>query len=418
MHTDNQTTLPVLNVIGLMSGTSMDAIDAACIRIQMGTNPPTLLQFNILGTHSMDLPDYIKADLDQLLTHPKVSLSQVCELDRALADCFAQVSNQLVAQLETNGFLVDLIASHGQTVYHQPPTIKQAGVTLQLGNPAMIAQQTHVDVIGDFRPRDMAVGGQGAPLVPFADVLLFQDDLLNRAVQNIGGIANVTVVPSKALTSKGKEPFAFDTGPGNMVIDGITQRLFNKPYDENGAIAQSGRFNTELLAHLMKHPFLSQPPPKSTGREAFGDTFVRDLLLDWHPKVSPEDLVATATHFTAISIVESYKHFVLPLCALDEVIVGGGGTQNSHLMRLLTNRFKELGIEVTTHQTHQIPNQYKEAIAFALLGYASKFGIANNLTSCTGASEPVVLGGFWPGKVNFSLTPPAHRPATEIVTLS
>ncbi|MCA9806443.1 MAG: anhydro-N-acetylmuramic acid kinase [Cyanobacteria bacterium HKST-UBA06] len=398
---DTANGLPALNVIGLMSGTSMDAIDAACVRVQLSTNPLGLLQFNVMGTTTVDIPDYVRHDVEQLINQPtSVNLSKLCKTDEAVARCFAKVALALATDLENSGIMVDLIASHGQTIYHEPPKNGQNGCTMQIGNPAIIAQLTQIDTVGDFRPRDMSVGGQGAPLVPFADVLLFSDDAKHRAIQNIGGIANVSVVPSR---QSGLPPMAFDTGPGNMIIDGLMKRLFAKPYDDNGQVAAKGRFDTVLLGELMQHPYLQQPPPKSTGREMFGDAFARDLLLDWQDKISDEDLITTATHFTAISIVEAYKQFILPTIPISEVVVGGGGTKNGFLMRLITNRFKEAGIEVSDHARHQIPNQYKEAVAFALLGYAQRFGVANNLATCTGASEPVVLGGCWPGRVNYVL---------------
>lgn len=398
---------PPLNVIGLMSGTSVDSIDAACVRIQLASNPLKLLQLTVLGTASAPWEPKQRHDLLALMAKPdQVSLTTLSQLDTMVAESFAMLASELTEQVLNDGFVVDCIASHGQTIFHLPPTDAGFGNSLQIGQPALIAQRLGLPVIGDFRPRDMAAGGQGAPLVPFADQLLFADPYEAKAIQNIGGIANVTVLPP---TQSDQEPFAFDTGPGNMVIDGLCQALFNVPYDDQGALAQQGRFSAELLDKLMMNPYFGQQPPKSTGRELFGkgyvDTLIQEWRKHWEPALSAHDILATATHLTAISIVESYKSYVLPRAQVTEVIVGGGGTQNPFLMRLLTNRFRECGIRVSRHQDYQVPDQYKEAIAFALLGYATHFGIPNNIPSCTGAAYPVVLGAVWSG--------PPHDNPTE-----
>ena len=390
---------PALNVIGLMSGTSVDSIDAACVRIQLASHPLKLLQLTVLGTASAAWEPKQRHDLLALMAKPEsVSLTTLSQMDTMVAESFAALASELTEQLLSEGFEVDCIASHGQTIFHMPPSDMGFGNSLQIGQPALIAQRLGIPVVGDFRPRDMAVGGQGAPLVPFADYLLFADPYEAKAIQNIGGIANVTVLPP---TQSDQVPFAFDTGPGNMVIDGLCQTLFNLPYDDQGALAQQGRFSAELLDKLMMNPYFGQQPPKSTGREQFGKAYVDALILEWRKQwestLTVHDLLATATHLTAISIVESYKSYVLPRTKVTEVIVGGGGTQNPFLMRLLTNRFRECGIRVSRHQDYQIPDQYKEAIAFALLGYATMQGIPNNIPSCTGASHPVVLGAVWPG---------------------
>jgi len=367
-----------------MSGTSVDSVDAACIRCEF----PHL---EVLGTHTHDIPDALRQTLLETLASKEVPWATVCRLNMTLGRLFGETALALMQQLQP--LKVDLIASHGQTLYHIPPEAGNLGATLQLGEPAMIAEITGVEVAADFRPGDMAAGGQGAPLVPFADGLLFQDKVIARAVQNIGGIANVTV-----LTDKGPV-MAFDTGPGNMIIDNLVQTFTGKTYDKDGEIARQGQIIEPLLTSMLNDPYFKLPPPKSTGRELFGSDYTTQLIQNWQTNHDPKDFIATATHFTADSIVNAYKEFVLPKVPVKEVIVGGGGALNTYLMELLTHRFTPLGITVKTHEDFGIPNKYKEAIAFALLGAARKLEIPSNIPLCTGASHPVILGGLWlPGQ--------------------
>jgi anhydro-N-acetylmuramic acid kinase len=306
---------------------------------------------------------------------------------------FANAALLLVKKLKSQAIDVDLISSHGQTLYHRPPEGGSNGYTLQIGDPSVIAERTEIEVVADFRPGDMAAGGHGAPLVPFADLLMFQEPERPIAIQNIGGIANVTALPpSNSLQDK---PLAFDTGPGNMIIDTLMQTLFQQPMDKNGDTARKGKVHQELLDHLMRHPYLSAPPPKSTGREMFGTGFAQQIAAEWGRKMSKEDLIHTATMFTVQSIVQGYEQFVLPQLRVREVILGGGGTLNQFMVEKLAEAFRPHFISLRTHEDFGVSSKYKEAIAFAMLGYARKMGIPNNLPSCTGANRPVSLGAIW-----------------------
>ena len=384
--------LPALTVIGLMSGTSVDSIDAACIRISV--NSGILTEFAVLQTTTSEIEPTLREQLLTTMANPEaVSLKTLCQLNTQMGAAFADAALILIDNLKAQGITVDLIASHGQTLYHWPPANGVLGSTLQIGDPATIAERSGIDVAADFRPGDMAAGGHGAPLVPFADKLLFQHETRPRAVQNIGGIANVTALP--ALNDSKNTLLAFDTGPGNMIIDALMQMLFDQLYDAGGQIAARGQVHEPLLQAMLAEPYFQQAPPKSTGRERFGKAYTQALLAQWQSQLSAEDMIATATHFTAITIAEAYQRFVLPQMPLQEMIVGGGGVFNTTLMQSLQAQLSPLGIAVKRHEDFGIDSKYKEAIAFALLGYARKMGIPANIPSCTGAKHPVVLGGLW-----------------------
>lgn len=383
---------PPLNVIGLMSGTSIDSVDAACIRVAMETEPLRLSRYKLLGTTTLDFPPALRETVLRLISDPMVRLKAICQLHSDLGYLFAQAANALIGQLAEKGISVDLIASHGQTLYHIPPHGEQPGSSLQLGQPAIIAEQTGIETVADFRPADMAAGGHGAPLVPFADLLLFQGTTVARAVQNIGGIANLTAIPPR--NQPGKSTIAFDTGPGNMVIDGIMQAVFNSPYDENGRTARRGRVHPGMINQMLSDPYFAAPPPKSTGREQFGQTYVNALIEAWQDHMPPEDLVTTATALTVETIALGYERFVLPKLPVKEVIVCGGGTMNAYLMELLSERLSRHGVALRTMEDFGVPSKYKEAIAFALLGYARKMHIPGNLPSSTGAKRPAILGAI------------------------
>jgi len=379
-----------------MSGTSVDGLDAACCRIAMAqdnnTGRLTLSTFEVLGTLSHRFDADLQTRLLALMQAPQVSLAEFGALNMALGQAFGKLARDLKDQMTAQGVTVDFVASHGQTVGHFPPEGGALGSTLQLGEPSVIAQMTGLPVVADFRPADMALGGHGAPLVPFADLLLFGHATEHRAVQNIGGIANMTVVPS---TQSGLKPLAFDSGPGNMAIDAAMRHFYNRPYDTDGAVAASGTVNGPLLQHLLADPYLVTPPPKSTGRERYGEPFVQKLLAEWSPALSAEDWVATLTRLTVDSIVQAYQQFVLSQYPLKTVIVGGGGARNLTLMAGLQAGLTPLGVSVTTHEAYGISSQYKEAAAFALLGYANRHGLASNVPECTGALHPTILGAMW-----------------------
>lgn len=381
--------------LGLMSGTSLDGVDA-CL-VELGLQNKQLLWQNVQH-HFVAYPWPLKERLLALQTQPAVALAEVSALNHKLAGFYAKVAHQTLERFNVLPAKVAGVACHGQTVHHQPPKTLATGSvshghTLQLGDLAVLAELTGLQTVGNFRPGDMALGGQGAPLVPFADWLLSQPLLMQAkaaiAVQNLGGIGNVSVVLS------GQKPvLAFDTGPANMLMDTAMRALFAKAYDENGAVASVGQVHAGLLAQLNQHPFLALKPPKSTGREAFGEGYLLPLLHQYQA-VPKEDVMATLTYFTAQTIAQAYQQFVLPQTALSTAVVGGGGVKNATLLKHLAVLLDKAqpGLTLQTHeQAFNLPSQAKEAFAFALLGWARSLNLPNTLPSCTGASGPTTAG--------------------------
>lgn len=381
-----------LTLIGLMSGTSVDAIDACCVKIWQPQSDGQL-SYDILGTHTHAMPNHIRQRLLNCMGNQPVALKELSSLDSVMGILFAEAVYGLLNSTKLDRNDITAIASHGQTVFHNPPRGQGVvGSTLQIGNASVIAEHIGIPVINDFRSRDMAVGGHGAPLVCFADQVLFQDDTLGRCIQNIGGIANVTVLPpSKAPDTA--DIFAFDTGPGNMMIDGAMQALFNQPYDDGGQIAASGHLDQSMLTCLLDNPYFNEAPPKSTGRELFGSTYLEQVLAQFS-NTPKENILATLTYFTARTIADAYQQFVFPKAAIQEVILGGGGVHNLTLRQFLADALsaQDKAITLKTHQDFGIPDQYKEALAFAMLGWARLTGTPGNIPTCTGATRPVVLG--------------------------
>lgn len=389
--------LAPLRVMGLMSGTSLDGVDACLATVAL---TDTGIAVSDLVLYSIEMPWHLKEQLLALQNGEPVTLDTLTLLNKRLGHLFADTALEALAQADEAAESLFCIASHGQTVFHSPPRGPYEGATLQIGEPAIIAQRTGVPVVADFRPRDMAAGGQGAPLVPFADVLLFQNDHRACCVQNIGGIGNVTVLPT---LGSGVEPFAFDTGPGNMLIDSAVSLLFGRPFDPFGGIASAGTVHPEMLDLLMSHPYLAKSPPKSTGREVFGQDYLRPILAQYQ-HLPKEDVLATLTETTAATIVQAYERFVLPKVAITEVIISGGGVNNRTLIKALRRRLDELATRLNLQQTivgnttehYDIPSQAKEALAFALMGWAAKLGLPNHIPTCTGAQELTILGKLLP----------------------
>jgi anhydro-N-acetylmuramic acid kinase len=381
-------------VIGLMSGTSADGIDVALARIS-GSGDDIAASIAAFETYAYTEPER-RAILSVFA--PDTPLVDVCRMNFALGRMFADAVLKLVASRDLKLDQIDLIASHGQTICHLPPGAPHAdsdsGSTLQIGEPSVIAEVTGVTVVADFRPRDMAAGGQGAPLVPYADYVLFRSPNRTRAVQNIGGIANVTVLPA---SGKVDDVIAFDTGPGNMIIDALVVAFSQgeMTFDRDGELSALGRVDDDLLRWLMSHDFVRRQPPKSTGREEFGAPFVSELLARAESTgVSAEDLLTTATAFTAESIAQAYRNFVPPEYVVDEVILGGGGSYNATLRRMLQERLPET--QVFLHEDFGIRGDAKEALAFAILGNETMLGRPANLPRVTGARRAVVLGKIVP----------------------
>jgi anhydro-N-acetylmuramic acid kinase len=371
-----------------MSGTSLDGVDAALIEITGGI-PFTRLR--VLGFHTRAYTPAERARIADLL-RVDVPLTTLAPANVWLGALFADAALQVIAQAGCTPADIDAIASHGQTIWHIPPVAGAMGATLQLGEPCVIAEQTGVLTVADFRPRDMAAGGQGAPLVPFADYLLFRDDTRSIAVQNIGGIGNVTWLPRGGAVA---DILAFDTGPGNMVIDAVVSHFGRGAYDRDGAMAAAGTPDAALLRALLTLPYFQQPPPKSTGRELFGAAYAQEFLRRARERhLTPEDTVATATALTVENIAAAYQRF-LP-APVDEVILGGGGSYNTTLRAMLAARLP--GVTILTHEDRGMSGEAKEAVAFALLGHATLCGVPANVPSATGATHAVILGKIVPGR--------------------
>jgi anhydro-N-acetylmuramic acid kinase len=378
-------------VLGLMSGTSADGIDVALARIS-GTPPK--LQAKLLGHTSVKFPAALRKEILHVAEGHLITANELSQLNVRLGELFGDAALKACARFRVARSRVDLIGSHGQTVFHQGrPAFffgRKVASTLQIGEPAVIAARTGITTVGDFRPNDIALGGQGAPLVPYADYLFYRHAKLGRVSLNLGGIANVTVIPAAAKPS---QIFAFDTGPANMVIDALVSHFTHgrQRYDKDGEMAMMGRGIPALLDELMRDPYFHQKPPKSTGREYFGDAYLKKvLILGERHRAKPADLIRAATILTALSIIDALSSFVLPKNKIHQLIVSGGGARNPVILAQLEAALPE--IEILTSSKLGIPEDAKEAFAFALLAYESFHQRAANLPSATGARGPAILG--------------------------
>lgn len=374
-------------VVGLMSGTSLDGIDAALIKIKdYGEN--TKVQLIDFINHEM--PISIKNEIKECCDIEKSNVEKICSLNFKLGYLFADAVKEVCEKADFDINKLDFIGSHGQTIYHIPKADnKSVKSTLQIGEPAVIAYETGTMVVSDFRTMDMAAGGIGAPLVPYTEYILYRSEK-NRALQNIGGIGNVTVLPGNC---KAEDVYAFDTGPGNMIIDELVKRLKGQSYDKNGYIASQGCINKNMLEYLMMNSYFEMSPPKTTGREMFGSQFVDKLLERWG-SLNAEDIIATATMFTAKSISDSYKKFIFSKCKIDEVILSGGGSFNLTLIKMISEQLGEC--RVLTQEDLGYSSDAKEAIAFAVLANETLNHRYSNLIGATGAKNRVILGNITP----------------------
>ena len=390
-----------LRVVGLMSGTSADGVDAAIVDI-------TPARARLLAFETFRYPAAMRRAV-LALSAGEGDVADVCHLNFALGEVFGMAAIKLADRSGIALKSIDLVGSHGQTICHLPadkatsrwqaglPAGRRAGgrrirSTLQIAEPSVIAERTGITTVADFRPRDMAAGGQGAPLVPYADYVLFAHKRLTRAIQNIGGIANVTYLPAGGELA---EVIAFDTGPGNMIIDRVTELVTDgrQRFDRNGRMAAKGKVNETLLAELMRHPFCRRRPPKTTGREDFGQAFADDFFRRARKlRIDPPSIVATATAFTAESIARAYDR-LLP-GAVDEVILCGGGARNPVLTEMLRRRLPDA--KLLTTDDFGISADAKEAVSFAILAAETIRGRPGNIPSATGASRPVILGKIIP----------------------
>ncbi|HEX4484809.1 MAG TPA: anhydro-N-acetylmuramic acid kinase [Terriglobales bacterium] len=373
-------------VAGVMSGTSADGINVALVRIADGAKN---LQFKLLGHTEIAYPKAVRQAVLSAMNASSISVADLARLNFVLAELYA---GAVIAAQKKFRIKAELVGCHGQTIYHQgdaaPFLGRKVAVTWQTGEGAVLAARVGAPVVSDFRPADMAVGGKGAPLVPFLDYFLYRDPKVGRIVQNIGGIGNLTAIAANATP---KQVVAFDTGPGNMVIDAVTQKLFGKPFDREGKIAAQGTPREDVIGHFLKMPFFASKPPRTAGREEFGAAFVRSFLGRCG-KTKKEDVVATATAFTARSIAESLKSFVIKKNSYRDFIVSGGGTRNATLLAMLANELKPIGLQVRSTDEFGLPSEAKEAAAFALLAYQTWHRRTSNIPSATGAKRPAILG--------------------------
>jgi anhydro-N-acetylmuramic acid kinase len=405
---------PALTVIGLMSGTSADGIDAVVVRL-----PPTPALDDARSAIHHYAP-YTAAQREAVhgLFQPRGAGADVlCRMNFLCGEWFAAAAIAAMAGAGLEPEAVDVIGSHGQTVYHCPPGASEAAMqetpcTLQIGEPAVIAERTGVTTVADFRVRDVAAGGHGAPLVSFVDVLLFQDERATRVVLNLGGIANVTIVPP---ARSGRPAIAFDTGPGNMVLDWLALRVTGgaQTCDRDGLLAAQGRPDQGLLRDLLADPYFRAPPPKTTGRERYGAAYAERLWAAGQARgLSAVDLLAMAAALTAQTVADGIRSALEPRAEQAghgraaaagplQVIAGGGGTRNPVLMGEIARRLPEA--EVLTHEAFGISSQAKEALSFAILAAAAVRGEPNAIPSCTGARRAVVLGKIVPGQNYASL---------------
>ena len=372
-------------VVGLMSGTSLDGVDAVVVRLS-GTGAGVTVE--TLAFETRAYPAELRAAMAACAEDATSSVRLVSQLSVRLAHAWADAAEAALARA---GVRADLVGSHGQTVQHVPVAEPCAGVptrsTLQIGCPAVLATRLGAPVVSDFRAADVALGGQGAPLAPYLDAALFGSPGKTRVLLNLGGVANVTVLPAGAPA--GAPPaMAFDTGPANLVTDALALRFTGRPYDADGALAASGTPDRALVQRLLSDPFFALPPPKSTGREAFGAAFVDRLVADGPS--APADLVATATWLTAASVADAVARFVRP--TPDRVIASGGGVRNPALMRMLADALAPVPLETTA--AHGLDPDAKEAVLFALLAHEWTNGVRTSLPAVTGASRATFQGSL------------------------
>lgn len=378
-------------VVGLISGTSADGIDAALVEV---SGAGLRARLRLVSGLTVPFPPADRDELFRMFDPPTATVDRLCRFSFRLGELFAEAARAVIARAGLDVSRVDLIGSHGQTVWHIPPP---HGATLQIGEAAVIAERTGLPVVADFRVADMAAGGQGAPLASYFDLVVFRHPTHTRAVQNIGGIGNVTYLPARAPDGCGPEDvLAFDTGPGNMLIDAVVSALTGgqHAFDRDGAMATRGRVDATWLVDLLGDPYLRQPPPKTTGREVYGRPFAGRLLAEaQRRRLNPEDTVATVSALTADSIVTAYRDFLLPRAGLHEVVLSGGGASNAFVRQRIA---AALGIPVRSSEEFGINGKLKEAMMFALLASDAVAGLPTNVPRATGASGLRVLGKFVP----------------------
>ncbi len=374
-----------------MSGTSLDGVDVAVARLE-GSGPN--LDAELIGHAAFPYPPDLRALLLDNSAPESSTVLDLSQLNFRLASEYERAVRAAVNEAGLSLADVDLVGSHGQTVHHVPDRIDCAGdgiiSTMQIGDASVLANLLDVPVVGDFRVADMALGGQGAPLVPYLDYVYFVDPEETRGLLNLGGIANITVIPPGADFD---DVFAFDTGPGNMVIDSLARILYDEPFDESGHHAAGGEFDDAMMAELLRDPYFEQDPPKSTGREYFGMDYAEKLVTRCHEVMrnpGPNDVMSTASMLTVFSVYQAYARYIRDQHELDVLIVSGGGMHNDYLMERFVNTFAP--IPVRSVEDYGLNSDAKEALCFAVLAHETLNGVPTNMPSVTGASRKTILG--------------------------
>ena len=370
--------------VGLMSGTSLDGVDVVLCDI-VGKDEDT--QVKQLNFKTYEIPECLRDKIRKCCSRELIPVELICSLNFELGQLFAGTVKKLCEESSVSLDDIAFIASHGQTIFHIPKAFSDyIPSTLQIGEAAIIANECRTTVISNFRVMDMAVGGEGAPLVPYSEYVLYADENQAVALQNIGGIGNVTFLPKKGDFSK---VIAFDTGPGNMMIDAAVQKLYGEKFDKNGEYASKGELIFPLAEELKKHPYFALDIPKTTGRELFGEHYTY-ALLEKYQDYSKNDIIFTLTWFTAYSIAYHYKKYFIHQYNLDKCIIAGGGAYNKCLINLIKRELPEM--EILVQEDLGYSSEAKEAIAFVMLGNQTYHRRPSNVPSATGASKSVILG--------------------------
>ena len=387
--------MKAMTVAGIMSGTSADGVDVAVVRITPGRQRGGLARpgLTLIAHEGFAFPVALRRAILAAMNAESIATAELARLNWRLGIAYAEAVQETAKRHDVQ---VDLAGCHGQTLYHQAkPAVyagRRFGCTWQSGEAQAIAGLLGIPVVSNFRPLDMLVGGQGAPLVPLLDYVLFADAKRGRVLQNIGGIANLTAIPAAAGAER---VIAFDTGPGNMVMDALAAALLGKPFDRNGAMAAQGTVLKTVLAAALRNPYFQRKPPRTAGREQFGCEYATKFLSACQKQSNrPEDALATATALTAETIAGSYKRFVQRTMkgAGVDYIVSGGGARNRTLMAMLARRLEPLGCELAASEQFGLPVEAKEAAAFALLAWQTWHRLPGNVPAATGAARPMILG--------------------------
>jgi len=376
-------------VIGLLSGTSADGIDAGLLQISHLRGG---IKVNQLGFKTFPFSRKIQRELLKIADPSFLNLDEALRMDQALGEVFAEAVISFIKSLKLQSANIDLIGSHGQTIRHLPVLTRslqrEVRASFQIGNPSVIASKTGIITVGDFRSSDIAAGGEGAPLSPLGHFILFEKENTPQAILNLGGIANFTILFGN---KKIEDVFGFDTGPANMLIDSLTKRFFERRYDKNGAIALSGKIHPKLLNILKRNPYFDLKPPKSTGREEFGEKFIKGILkYKKRFSINKKDIITTSSELVVWSIWDAYQRYVMPEIRIKRLVISGGGAHNRYFIKRLKQLFYP--VEVLTSDKLGYHPDFLESMLFALLADLTISGISGNIPKVTGAKKTAILG--------------------------